>query len=199
MNKELYEMAVYSCASVYDSKTIDLGTTEFIVDKLIFGDEIINRIAIRGTDETKDWKKNLNLLSKKGVKKSAFDAAIEIAEHIKANGLLSLSLKTIVTGHSKGGAEAIAYHKVIKEIVPFYHSDWCVAFAPARCLRYWTDRKMENTTIFTDPDDPVSFFGRISFGHPICKHIKADDDHFGFKISDHDIDNWVRFVNNMEE
>ena len=73
-----------------------------------------------------------------------------------------------------------------------------MAFAPARCLRYWSNRKMKNTFVFTDPDDPVSFVGRLSFGLPKCVHYKADNNHFGFKVSDHDISNWIRFCQNMQ-
>lgn len=196
MDKAFYQMAAIESRKVYD-KNIDLGTTEFFVKKYSFLGEAINVISIAGTNEIKDWKDNANLMSKNGVKKSAYDAAIEIAIKLRSDHLIDFSKRTVVTGHSKGGAEAIAYHKVVGKYFPAYASTWCVAFAPARSLRYWTNRKLKNTTIFTDPDDPVSFIGRISFGHPVCEHIKAKDDHFGFKISDHDMDNWVRFTNNM--
>lgn len=56
---------------------------------------------------------------------------------------------------------------------------------------------MENTTVFIDPDDPVSKVGFISFGLPKCKTIESKNDHFGLNISDHFMDSWNRFVEDM--
>ncbi len=56
---------------------------------------------------------------------------------------------------------------------------------------------MQDTTLFIDPDDPVSKAGFISFGHPDCKIIKAKNDHAGLYVDDHFMDNWSGFVNGL--
>ena len=194
---QLYLKAALACKKVY-KKNIDLGTTEF--DIFTYPDHVgggIQILAIAGTNELKDWGKNFNLWSKKGIKKSAYDAAIEIfgSDYFKDNRARSLPL--IVTGHSKAGATAIAFNKLPDIRYSALGSAYCIAFAPARCLRYWANRKMENATIFTDPDDPVSFFGRLNFGHPKCKTFKSSNNYFGFKVSDHYIDSWIEHCQNM--
>lgn len=196
MEKGLLRFCAVQCKKVYD-KNIDLGTTELNIGLICDEDNtiIFQVLSIAGTNEKKDWFKNLNLMSKKGIKKSSFDAARQIMASRKFNEKRSRFIPLIVTGHSKGGATAIAFHKLYNDRM--IGSSYCVAFAPARCLRYWFNRKMSNTFIFTDPDDPVSFVGRISFGLPKCKHYKAANNHFGFKIDDHKIDHWIRFCNNL--
>lgn len=185
------EKAAIGAKKVYETN-IDLGTTEF---RFSIEDDI-QALDIAGTNEKKDWLKNFNLLSKKGIKKTSYLAAIEIAKYLRSNGLIDFNMPLIVRGHSKGGATAIAYHRIIKKHFPFLQSHACVAFAPARCLRYWADRKMKNTVLFTDPDDYVSeLFGRINFGLPKTDHhYKAEDDHFGFSIGDHPMDNWINYT-----
>lgn len=195
MGKELY-IAAAECSKAVYTDNIDIGTTEFNVFRREIKDKEFQILAIAGTNEKKDWLKNFNLLSKKGVKKSAYDSAKSIAKYCCKHRLIDYSLPIAVTGHSLGGAEAIAYHKIVNGAV---FSNICIAFAPARCLRYWTNRTMIHTTIFTDPDDPVSFVGRISFGHPKCKHYKAENNYFGFKIDDHDMSHWLRYCQNIRE
>ncbi len=179
--KNLYKIAARACQDVYHDNT-DLGTTEYKLE--IMGD--IQVLAIAGTNELADWGKNFNLLSWKGIKYPAYKSAKEIHDQVKNK----ITKPLLVTGHSKAGPTAIAYKKL-------FTSSWCVAFAPARSLRYWTDRKMANTTLFIDPDDPVSQVGFISFGHPECEIIKAKDDHLGFYVDDHFMNNWVGFVEGM--
>jgi hypothetical protein len=199
MNKRLYLEAALCCKQVYEINS-DLGTTEFDITKHVINGKGFQILAIAGTNEPKDWLKNFNLTSRAGIKTAAYKAAYEIVNNKTFIRIRSRSphLPLIVTGHSKAGATAIAFMKLFyKNHFPQTEPSYCIAFAPARCLRYWTDRRMDNTTIFTDPDDPVSFVGRVSFGHPICEHIKNENNYFGFKIGDHKIDNWVRFTKNM--
>lgn len=107
---------------------------------------------------------------------AAWKAAYEINEHL--NYVREEGYRLLVCGHSKAGATAIAYKKL-------FGADFCVAFAPARSLRYWSDRKIENTTLFIDPDDPVSKAGFVSFGHPKCEVIEAKGDHLGLCVGGH--------------
>jgi len=195
IGKEMFLEAALCCKRVY-TENIDLGTTEFNIFNSKMLDVDFQILAMAGTNESMDWIKNINLTSIKGTKAPAYKAAEEIALSNQFSDMRDSSLPLIVTGHSKGGATAIAFQKIYGRF-PFVSPNHCIAFAPARSLRYWINRKMKNTTIFTDPDDPVSFLGRISFGHPKCEHIKGENNHFGFKISDHPIDNWIRFTNNM--
>lgn len=190
MKNVMYYTAALASSEVY-KKNHDLGTTEFDIFTTFIDDKKTQVLAIAGTNEDRDWMKNINPMSKKGIKKVAYEAAEEIFESDYFNDKRIGRLPLIVTGHSKAGATAIAFHILSRTRV--FGSQHCVAFAPARSLRYWINRKMEDTTIFIDPNDPVSFFGRLGFGHPICEHIKAPNDHFGFKIKDHDISNWVAF------
>ncbi len=182
MDPELYRIAADACQAVYKDNT-DLGTTEFKVSFTVLGDEFVQVLAIAGTNEPADWLHNFNLFSIKGIKKPAYDAAQEINATIKKVD----GYKLLVCGHSKAGPTAIAYKRL-------FGADYCVAFAPARGLRYWADRRMENTTILIDPDDPVSKAGFLSFGHPVCHIIQAPDDHFGLSVSDHFMKGWVEFV-----
>lgn len=193
MINQIYLEAAKHCKDVYKNN-YDLGTTEFNLRHVKINDKKFQILSIAGTNERKDWYKNINLTSKKGIKKAAYDAAMEIRKSDFFNTYVTLQCPLIVTGHSKAGATAIAFHKSFSA-----QCDICIAFAPARSLRYWTNRNMNNTTIFTDPNDPVSWVGRLNFGHPICKHIKADNDHIGFNINDHSIDNWINFCRNMKE
>lgn len=185
MNPELYRIAADACQRVYENN-IDLGTTEFNVSYAVVGDDFVQVLSIAGTNEKKDWLKNINFWSKQGIKKPAYDAAQEIKKYFKRD----LEYKLLVTGHSKAGPTAIAFKRL-------FGADYCIAFAPARSLRYWCDRKMENTTLFIDPDDPVSKVGFISFGHPQCKIIKAENNHFLPSIGDHSMDNWIKFTENI--
>lgn len=185
--KNLYKIAAKSCQNVYQDNT-DLGTIEFKLGVAKFKNKIIQVLAIAGTNELGDWWANINLWSKKGIKKGAYDAAVKIHEQIQHK----IKYPLLVCGHSKAGATAIAYKRL-------FTSSWCVAFAPARSLRYWSDRKMQNTTIFIDPDDPVSKAGFISFGHPDCKIIEAKDDHAGLHVADHFMKNWICFVEGLAQ
>ena len=185
------EKAAIGAKAVYENH-IDLGTTEFNISI----EDDIQTLDIAGTNEKRDWRENINLFSKEGIKKPSYLAAIQIARYLRSNGLINFDMPLIVRGHSKGGATAIAYHAIIKKYFPYYKAHACVAFAPARCLRYWSDRKMKNTVLFTDPDDYVSeLLGRISFGPPKCDHdYRAEDNHFGFSLGDHPMDNWVNYT-----
>ncbi len=196
--KTMYQIdckkAALGAKAVY-TNNIDLGTTEFSLTV----EDGINCIDIAGTNEKSDWRKNLNMMSKEGVKKTSFQAAIEIAKYLRG-GTIDLSMPIIVRGHSKGGAAAIAYHKTIKKHFPYLKSHACVAFAPARCLRYWVNRRMDNMVLFTDPDDYVSeLLGRINFGLPKCEHhYEAPDNHWGFSVNDHPIDHWVHYTDKLD-
>ena len=196
MNKEMYLEAALCCQKVYENN-IDLGTTEFNITRRVIKDKEYQILAIAGTNEPKDWLANINLISVAGIKMAAYDAAYEIIynKDFSQERCRNSDIPLIVTGHSKAGATAIAFMKLFHDFT--LKPSYCIAFAPARSLRYWTDRKMANTTIFTDPDDPVSWVGRISFGHPKCEHIKSENDYPGFRFADHDIKNWVRFTKNM--
>lgn len=196
MKKEMLLLCAVQCHAVY-KKNIDLGTTEFDLNTFEVDSKVVQVLSIAGTNEPGDWIKNLDLRSKKGIKLSAYRAAQQIMSNHLFFKKRDVQIPLIVTGHSKAGATAIAFHKLYnKRMIGSSH---CVAFAPARCLRYWNRRKMDNTYIFTDPDDPVSFFGRISFGLPKCRHYKAANNHFGFKVADHDILNWIRFCQEVRE
>jgi len=185
MNSELYRVAADACQVVYD-KHQDLGTTEFNNSFAMVGDEFVQILAIAGTNEPADWWKNLNLWSKQGIKKPAWDAAHEIHKHFPRDP----DYKLLVTGHSKAGPTAVAYKRL-------FGADYCVTFAPARGLRYWANRKMEDTALFIDPDDPVSKVGFISFGHPICEVFRAENDHLLPSVGDHGMENWVRFTEGL--
>jgi hypothetical protein len=183
----LYKLAAVSSRKAYD-EFISIGTTQFNQSFGTYQGETIQILSFAGTNQKGDWIANLNPLSKHGIKSAAVSAAQKVATQIKLSHDVE---KLLVCGHSKGGLEAIAFKKL-------FGADMCVAFAPARGLRYWTNRYMPNTTIFIDPDDVVSKLGFIGFGHPICKRILAPDDHVGINIGDHFMDRWVDFVNHMK-
>lgn len=189
MDKELYRLACEASSQVYIDH-IDLGTTEFKLTTVMYHDEYIQILAIAGTNEFLDWRENFSLWSKKGIKKAGVDAAVEVMMFPEFYTNRDSNLKLLVCGHSKAGPTVIAFKRL-------FNADWCVAFAPARSLRRWVDRRMKNTTIFIDPDDPVSKASFINFGHPICTTIFAEDDHRGLYIGDHYMYNWVEFVESL--
>ena len=183
-NYKLYFMAAKACTEVYE-KNIRIGMgTEFDHFITNVNGQDVQVIVIAGTDDLIDMVKNINLLSWFGIKLSAYRAAKRIMEKVE----LKPDLPLIVTGHSLGGTVAIALKKKFK-------ADYCIAFAPARCLRYWSKRKMNNTIIFIDPDDPVSnLLGIVNFGLPKCKTIKAPENHLTPSINDHFMKNWYKFT-----
>lgn len=183
--KQLYPISAQACQDVYN-RNVDLGTTEYYSEIKWYNGKQIQALSIAGTNEKEDWLKNISLWSEKGIKKVAVQAATEIKNHF----VRLPDIPLLVCGHSKAGPTAIAYKRL-------FGADWCVAFAPARSLRYWTNRTMRNTTIFVDPDDPVSKVGFLSFGHPKCRIITAKNNHVGISVGDHFMDNWVRFVDKM--
>lgn len=183
MNNRTYQIAAEACKDVY-YRHVDLGTTEFNVSWASNGKEFIQVLAIAGSNERKDWLINFNLCSWKGIKYGAYAAAHEIMQYFNRD----FGCKLLVTGHSKAGATAIAFKRL-------FNADYCVAFAPARSLRYWTNREMENTTIFVDPDDPVHQVGFLSFGHPKCKRIDLPNNYEGLHVMDHHIDNFIGYIN----
>jgi hypothetical protein len=184
MNPEIYKIAAKACSDVYDQNT-DIGTTEYSVS--YDSDSNIQILAIAGTNEPEDMLININMFSRKGIKYGAYKAAWDIMSVFRWRG----DCKRMVTGHSKAGPTAIAFKRL-------FGADYCVAFSPARSLRYWSKRKMENTTIFIDPDDIVPKLGFFSFGHPKCKTIKAKNDHIGISIDDHGMDHWINFTKRMK-
>jgi len=188
MNKSFYTVAVDACANVYKKNIeLDMSTEYSYAIKTINGKRY-QVIAVAGTDDLMDMFKNLNLLSRDGIKLSAYNAAKRIMKDVK----LLCNMPVIVTGHSMGGIVAIALKRMYKFI------KYCIAFAPARGLRYWSNRKMKNTVIFTDPDDAVSeWLAILSFGLPKCKKFEGEDDHILISASDHKIEKWRRFVSKM--
>ena len=183
--EELYKLAARAATKVYGRCT-DLGTTEYSLTLEVLNRQLVQVLAFSGTNEISDWRKNFNLFSKKGIKKSAYQAAVEVHSRIQKD--LHLGVKLIVTGHSKGAAEAIAYAKL-------FGAEYCVAFCPARCLRPWTDRYIRNCTIFVDPDDIVPKLAFISFKHPTCCAIELKNDVIGLSIREH----FMRHINQYLE
>ena len=182
--KELYKIAAAAATRVYERCT-DLGTTEYDLSLQFWNGHWVQVLAFAGTNEFKDWFSNLRLFSRKGIKTSALNAAIEVHKVIQPK--LHIGLQLIVTGHSKGAAEAIAYAKM-------YRADYCIAFCPARCLRPWTNRKMPNTTIFIDPDDVVPKLAFITFKHPKCARIELKKDVIGLSIKEHFMSHINRYI-----
>ena len=183
MDQKLYNVAAKACLDAYDKNTgVGMGTEYSYSLKTVKGRKY-QVIAIAGTNDCLDAIKDINLLSWKGIKLSAYNAANRIMEHVS----LSKIYPVLVTGHSMGGAVAVAIKRL-------HNVQYCVTFGQARCLRYCYDRKMSNTVIFTDPDDIVSKLAYLSFGLPKCERIKAPDDHTLFSLSDHAMENWVNFT-----
>lgn len=185
MDKELYRIAGLMCEEAYKNR-VDLGTTEFLTRLVSYHGFAAQMLVIPGTDEPLDWIENFKLTDINGIKSPAVKAADEI--HAAFKRVKGVPL--YVAGHSKGGATAIAYKRK-------YGADYCIAFEPARSLRYWIDRRMDNTTIFIDPNDPVPKLGPLSFGHPICKTIMLPDDVMGLKVSEHMMDHINKFIEEM--
>jgi len=185
VERELHKIAAKACKDVY-ARHISLGTTEYYSSIAEYDGKAVQVLAIAGTNELTDWGINFNLTSWKGIKYGAYKAAIKLNKVFDRNKELPL----LVCGHSKSGPTAVAYKRLFEEEQPIY----CVAFAPARGLRPWVNRKMSNIIIFVDPDDLVDKVAFISFKQPDCEKIKLPNDHKGFYFKDHSMDNFEDFV-----
>jgi len=177
--------AAFEAASEVYSDNIDLGTTEYLVKTIQMGGKPCQILAFCGTNETSDWKENIDLRSWGGIKYSAWKAVHKVREHVKIT-------PDIVTGHSKGAAAAVAWAQLFP-----YQS--CVLFSPARALRPWIDREMRNTILFSDPDDVVPRLAFLSFRHPKCTRVELKEDKFGYRISDHSLSSMREFIYNLPE
>lgn len=182
--KELFKITCQSCLDVYE-QNIDLGTTEYTFETITFEGAKFHLLAFTGTNEFKDWFANLNPLSWCGIKRSAAKAATEVYKQIHNK----IKYPIIVTGHSKAGAEAIAYKRL-------YGARYCVAYSPARSLKSSAKQEMHATWCFIDPDDPVSKFFRF-FRHPVCYKLYGEDDPEWLDISDHAMRNWKSFIKKL--
>lgn len=182
MEKEVIKIAAKFAALVY-KENFDADGVEFLPSLHYSDTGAYQILAIAGTNEATDWIGNLNLTSWKGIKTAAYVAARKIRRVYTDD----VGTPLIVTGHSAGAATAIAFTRL-------FGADYCVGFCPARALRYWVDRKMENTVIVVDPDDPVPKMGFLSFGHPICERIVLPDDNRGMKVKDHFMAHIENFV-----
>ena len=189
MNIGLYKYSAKACFDVYDNHT-DLGLTQCRHYIATINGRRFQVLSIAGTNEALDWFSNLNLFSWCGIKIGAYLSAKKIHKHYKKILKNHQYLPLLVTGHSLGGATALAFKKK-------YGCAYCIAFAPARTFRYWVNRKLSNTTIFIDPDDIVTKLGFISFGHPICGVVKARENHEFYSIGDHVMKHWLEFTGKM--
>jgi len=187
MKTDLFKMAAKACKKAYEEFT-NLGTTEYSFRLMLYRGEVVKVIIIPGTNELLDWLVNINLFSRKGFKIGSYRAAKKIHKHVLPMLNKYKKQRLFVFGHSKGGATAIVYKLLLG-------ADCCVAFSPARCLK--KPVKMDNTTILLDPDDIVPKLAFLSFDHPECEIIEAEDDHIFFSIGDHKIEHmeqWVEFL-----
>jgi hypothetical protein len=188
--KELYYILAKEVQKAYQNR-IDLGTTEFALVDKVYKDKEIQILLSPGTDELFDWIENVNLLSWNGIKYSARKAARAIYSSEQFNDLRDIKKPLYGAGHSKGGSEIIAFNEL-------FGLAWCVAFAPAPCLRRWKKNVKTNYTIFTDPDDIVHQLGIINFCLPKATfEYHGANDHEGKHIKDHFMYNWVEYTKNL--
>ena len=193
MDKELYQISARCAEDVYqDSIDLGGGVQVNIFHRIHYGLGMLKVVAFSGSRmEFFDWSPvhgNLCLWSRGGIKGSAQYQAKKAKNDLPNMWQRPL----VVTGHSRGAAAAIAYKRL-------YGADYCVAFAPPPVIRPWAKHKMMDTTLFIDPDDPVSDAGGVSFDHPDCNIIRAKDDP-GFKdVGAHPMSNWLKFVGEMKE
>ena len=182
MDQTLYKIAALKCRQSYSIHK-DLGTTEYYDSIVEYNGSPLQVLAIPGTNESLDWFWNMLLVSWDGVKLGAYLAAEKIEK-----SFLRLDLPLLIACHSKAGPTGLRLKQK-------YGADYCVAFAPARGFRHGKAPVLENTVIFTDPDDLVDKVGFLSFRHPECEFIEAPDDHFFPSVGDHVMDHWVEFLN----
>lgn len=194
--------------AVYD-KNIDLGTTEFNLTTTEYNGIEVQELSICGTNEPfswrwsklkmwlKEWRINCDLRSRHGIKIGPWRAAKEIFNSTKYLTERIIHLPLIIDGHSKGADEALAFKR------RYYNTNskvFCIAFAPAPMFRrIFGDRKMYNTAVIIDPDDPVPKLGVINFGHPEFLIIKTKNDHIGLNKDDHDLSNYKTFIDGTED
>jgi len=185
MEKELCKIAANYIKDVYEFGHFDfynVGSTEWIdtIADVEYKGEPLQILAIGGSDEMIDWFWNAALASWDGVKICSYLSA----RRIKKRFSRVKGVPLLVTGHSKSGPTALYWKEK-------YGADYCVAFCPARGFR--KDVKLDDTTIFIDPDDVVPKLGALNFKHPKCEIVKLPDDP-GLRISDHSIDHIIEYL-----
>jgi len=192
----IYHKAALSCAHVY-TNNIELDfSTNYFYEVYEVNNQLRQKISIAGTqtNDFKDWLKNFNLFSWKKIKLSAYLAAGRIHNDLIKHSRINPDLPLDITGHSLGGGVAIAYNLR-------FQCDKCIAFAPARVIRYshyYANNLLPNTTLFVDPDDYVSqVLAGISFCLPKAIKYKLPENHIGYSIDDHPIENFINYTNKL--
>jgi len=139
--------------------------------------------------------KNLDVRTTKGIKKGSYDAAKEVYEdcgHIlKA---VSSHCRLIITGHSKGAAEALAFKRMYKTKMKIWRT---YAYCPPKVLSIGNKHEyMDRTYLFIDPDDMVSDVGWPFLKHPDAYTVYSKDNIWSDRITDHEIGRMIKFLRN---
>ena len=184
------------CKVYTDKRAIDLGTTEYKIYRHNTPGGIINILAIRGTDEIKDHKKNVNLWSIYGYKKTGVEAAEEIKNKIwhDRRGIII----DYVVVHSKSAITGDYFTHKYKDL---FKIKQCCMFNPARGRRYWNREYTDMITMFINKRDPVSqILGFINFGLPKCKtHVVKGNSFWYSAKKNHSIKLWENLVTRLSQ
>ncbi|MCP4365435.1 MAG: hypothetical protein GY800_09085 [Planctomycetes bacterium] len=192
MGKKVYKEAARCVSQAYTCPDFDLGTTEFSLDLVEIDRRKVHIISIPGTNETWDWWKNIDMRSKCGWKKAAYDAANIIASNKHVRVIMASHTPVVIGCHSKGGPTGLR----LKSMFP-QKKILCVAFEPARGLRNDRKHHMSDTVIFRDPDSVVTKVGWSRFKHPTCRIIDLPNDKWYPSVKDHGMKHISEFVDNM--
>ncbi len=163
------------------SGKVDLGTTEYTLIRY----DGKKYVLIPGSNEGKDWLKNVNFTSTEGIKKVGVEAAEEILRELFASAEdLYEPIYFIV--HSKSGPTGVKIAKYAEE----NNLPWIViAFNPARSVRRSAKIKLKNMIIFRNRFDAVSELGFfINFSHPKCLTF------FNWSLR-HKLKHWGKYLN----
>lgn len=181
---KLSRIALDACKQVYRLNT-DLGTSEYAYSISEYQDKPLQVVAVAGTNEPRDWLRNLDIRQMNGMKRSAVVAANEILTDLNLKNLIKPDLPLMFTGHSKGTGACVALMKD-------FGADYCVLFNPVRCISRKVNNAMDKTTMFIDKEDIVSKLAFISFNLPDCQTIiKPSDSQPWWKIMhNHGIEQW---------
>lgn len=209
LNKELYLIAAEEAAKVYQHADYQVGprkTVEFsIVERELYDGTKINVLAIRGTDELRDWWKNFDMRSEGWWKKAVYDATECLMKQDVVRRTFNSEMPLLICGHSKSGPTVLrlmwdAGHTRRRSDLETF----CVAFDPAKGLLNDRYVYLENTTIFRDPDSIVSYVGWSRFKHPGCTCITLPND-VAFSwlkpwtwVNQHSMGHFFEFVKGME-
>lgn len=188
MSKQVL-LTLARCANEVYSESISLGGGLDVWPSIHRGPGGLYKVlAFAGSNDGWDWVRNLDIRSKQGLKRSSLVSAKKV---FKTDLYMGLNIPLYVTGHSLGASRAIAYADLFDVAGGAF-------FNPPPTIQKGRLSILDHCTLLRDPDDPVDQVGHTWFDHPVCPTITREDDHIGYRVSEHSMDRWIPFIKEIK-